>query len=682
VSRKEECRAALVKHKGNVDRAANALLNKPEPKPKPKPKAAAAKPKKKEARSSARTKAEKQPPKPVKPLFPPKPREEKKKRLEEQKHVPAEPAKEEEDGKEIEGREEEEEIEGSEGLTNDDVYGTPSPKRTLRSSTPVADGACPSTEASKIVVKKTAAPPTKGTPADTNKATAKKPHKYHDKAEQLVSMLEGVHYDACIKALSRFKGSLPKACDLLCRKQEQHQEEAEEAEEEAVDGNPVEEEPAVQPPAASQPKKKLKRLRQNRDSSDEEEEEEAEEPAAKAPPYAKAKRTTRSSSEFVAVTPAPKKGRLSGAAASKGRAKPVEKEEEDNNQKKKPLSPFSAARATPKPNLRAQRGSKKPPVKAKPEEQAGPSTAKAPAVDDQLSTPAVSRRRGAAATPSVVEKPKAPKRKATEDAKESPTGEMTALDKRTSQKRHRPSQATQITAKEKKEKKEADEDRPRGAGAVPSRVIVSSNQAENGLKTVVQAAVHELGGRDYVFYEPGATKELKQHDIVVSADGRRTLKVLQGLAVGAWVVKQEWAQKSLANGAWEPLERYVYTGKEKDTNGDRIKITGVMAAKQAAKQKAPLLANHHIHVKGSTAPKKSALEKLIVAAGGKVATTAKRATHCILGHDASLPSGVEVDKVPCVTDKWVLDSLAAHSIADVECYRCPQQTDGNESDVY
>ena len=76
----------------------------------------------------------------------------------------------------------------------------------------------------------------------------------------------------------------------------------------------------------------------------------------------------------------------------------------------------------------------------------------------------------------------------------------------------------------------ADASRPRGIGSQVSRVVVSSSDAKNGLLDIVKAAVRRLGGRAYKFDTNG--DNLAPYDVVITADGRRTMKVLHALAAG------------------------------------------------------------------------------------------------------------------------------------------------------
>jgi len=213
----------------------------------------------------------------------------------------------------------------------------------------------------------------------------------------------------------------------------------------------------------------------------------------------------------------------------------------------------------------------------------------------------------------------------------------------------------------KKKKAVADETRPRGLGSKNSKVFVSSDKA--GLSDVVKAVVKKLGKGEYV-YEASSTASMSPHDVLVTGDSRRTLKVLRALAVGCWIVTPEWASNSLDREEWQNLEDY----ERKDA------FPGARLARMAAKREgSQFLSHYQFYVQGeSLAPQPKDLKELIKAAGGHIANTLSRASHCILGHEANVKHDNKISPT------WLFDSLEQHREQNIDDYRICEDNDLEE----
>ncbi|OQR97664.1 hypothetical protein ACHHYP_10127 [Achlya hypogyna] len=142
--------------------------------------------------------------------------------------------------------------------------------------------------------------------------------------------------------------------------------------------------------------------------------------------------------------------------------------------------------------------------------------------------------------------------------------------------------------------------------------------------------------------------------VVATDASKRTMKVLFGIARGAWIVSDAWVYSSLEAGAWLPeaafqIEPYNWSPEEK---GNLLRDK-----------------TFHIAVAARMEPPKETLHSLISAAGGKararVTSNASQAQYCICYEPNRRAQQAEV---PCVTPKWLFDSIASNKLLETTAY--------------
>jgi len=156
---------------------------------------------------------------------------------------------------------------------------------------------------------------------------------------------------------------------------------------------------------------------------------------------------------------------------------------------------------------------------------------------------------------------------------------------------------------------------------------------------------------------------------VVTGDNRRTLKVLQGIANGAYILKVEWIMRSLEEGKWlaeEPFEAIDW-------------FPGARLSRLAIENKTErLLAGYALHIIGQTNPPKTVLEELIMAFGGKVCKTSmSKSDFCIASKFTTLPK--IPDGITVVSEDWLMDVFSRYEILDTHSYLLTPLHDTNNN---
>lgn len=190
------------------------------------------------------------------------------------------------------------------------------------------------------------------------------------------------------------------------------------------------------------------------------------------------------------------------------------------------------------------------------------------------------------------------------------------------------------------------------------------------MEDVVRDAVKRLGGSQYTYSR--IDQDMRPHDVVVTCSGVRTIKVLHAIAAGAWVVGPGWAEASICEGQWQPLEKYEHYSAQ---------FPGAKEARLAAMgqtEGTKLLRGMSIFIKGEPSMPPEKLKPLIVAAGGKVVNTLGRATHCVVG-PTELSSGIHM---PAFNHKWICDSVAHHQLLPFDQYEPVRLGPGSSSQEF
>jgi len=140
------------------------------------------------------------------------------------------------------------------------------------------------------------------------------------------------------------------------------------------------------------------------------------------------------------------------------------------------------------------------------------------------------------------------------------------------------------------------------------------------------------------------------HVVINTAAPKRTMKVLNGISKGLWIVSKDWILNSAKGGRWLAEKKFeahaLYPGakilREYQANGESI------------------FENTRIFFEGKTNPDAAELKRLITNAGGKISKSLDECTLCISSSRVAKPK----DKKPVVKESWVLNTIAQGKLED------------------
>jgi len=179
---------------------------------------------------------------------------------------------------------------------------------------------------------------------------------------------------------------------------------------------------------------------------------------------------------------------------------------------------------------------------------------------------------------------------------------------------------------------------------------------------VVYDILSQMGGTIEDIAEDPASTELVTH--VVCGQNKRTLKVLYALALGRWIVKDDWIMHSLEVGKWANELEFEAVDW----------FPGSRSSREArAKGEKGLFDGKCFMIKGKTQIPNKHLKKLIQLAGGQMTASFTRTHYCVVAKDAvcsnlakKFPEG---QQIPVVTETWVLDALQHHKLPPTSDYK-------------
>lgn len=240
------------------------------------------------------------------------------------------------------------------------------------------------------------------------------------------------------------------------------------------------------------------------------------------------------------------------------------------------------------------------------------------------------------------------KRKLTENS-DSPVGKKTKASAAAVQK----SPGAQVTAQPKTAVAKGSKSPPsKRAPETISSIVLS------GLPLVEEEAVRAVLGHLGRFQLSDMVTVRTTHII---SSGRRTQKVLAGIARGAWIVSPEWAFKSLESSVWLPEAEF-----------ELPQFPGARQARLAREQaelvgeafKPLLFADKTFFVDTRAKLPHSDLQQFIQQFGGRISRTVKDADVVI----SRMASAAEAVAEKEVNDKWVWDSITAGEWLAVSSY--------------
>ncbi|CAK4698566.1 unnamed protein product [Aphanomyces euteiches] len=181
-----------------------------------------------------------------------------------------------------------------------------------------------------------------------------------------------------------------------------------------------------------------------------------------------------------------------------------------------------------------------------------------------------------------------------------------------------------------------------------SRRVISISGANLDTRLILEGTIRELDtsglgdSQSQIVDDLGAPVT----HVVVSDASKRTLKILFGLAQGAWIVSDAWVFSSLEAKKW--LD-------EKD----------FLLEQYPKRSKLKLLDGKSVYIGSGVEPPRSTLKMLITAAGGQICTQLSQANICI-GKDAALARRAKLANLSMVSPKWLFDSLVAGVLEPTE----------------
>ena len=169
-------------------------------------------------------------------------------------------------------------------------------------------------------------------------------------------------------------------------------------------------------------------------------------------------------------------------------------------------------------------------------------------------------------------------------------------------------------------------------------------------REIVMSVANSLGE-----YSITAEMEPEVTHLVIGSK-KRTLKLLEALARGIWIVHVEWITKGCLDAQrWVPEDKY----EAHDW------FPGAQRARLARRSPSHpgLLDGHKIYIIGSTQPTPDDLERIILDCGGEVVHAFRDCTLAILSPVASRPKQTTPPK-PMVSVEWLIDALLNYHVRD------------------
>ncbi|OQS01912.1 radial spoke protein 11 [Thraustotheca clavata] len=185
----------------------------------------------------------------------------------------------------------------------------------------------------------------------------------------------------------------------------------------------------------------------------------------------------------------------------------------------------------------------------------------------------------------------------------------------------------------------------------PKRFFIAISGADVATRQTLQSSIQAIDNQcpNQLSSRIVDANVVMTHVIVTDAS-KRTMKMLFGIARGCWIVTDSWVFSSLEAGKWLP---------EKDFQ--------VEAYSHHQCNQVQLLKDlvFTISLTSKLEPPKDVVQSLITAAGGKVSTNSSRANYCVCNEPNRR---AQLASVPCVTPKWLFDSIAANKLQNPTHY--------------
>ena len=229
--------------------------------------------------------------------------------------------------------------------------------------------------------------------------------------------------------------------------------------------------------------------------------------------------------------------------------------------------------------------------------------------------------------------------------------------------------------------------------AAQARVVIVTTSADEALLTKVQRFVkafssssdNEQDGRirhDSVSLESTFTSAVTHvvgREKTPGVLQQRTMKFMQAVAHGKWILSASWLTDSAQKGIMLPEESYEITGTMKSSSDSDMALAPRRARLDCAAGggRGSLFACYCVYFNGpfpSPGPQKSQLQELVERAGGEVAWSQEELTRTSKQHkilvvsssDALLSTRNVDDDFQYVDSYWVMNSITNYSLERVE----------------
>jgi len=148
--------------------------------------------------------------------------------------------------------------------------------------------------------------------------------------------------------------------------------------------------------------------------------------------------------------------------------------------------------------------------------------------------------------------------------------------------------------------------------------------------------------------------------LVVGAE-RRTLKILQAIAAGTWLLAPDWLQQSMRAGRWLPVEEHQAKVRfSEGASRARASLSDIGGSR--------LLEGYRVHVadrsgEGKRARSNAEVIRELAAALGADVVPARGCSLCIITGGTDRPAVVAAD-VPVVEEEWLFTSTERYELVD------------------
>ncbi|EGD80087.1 hypothetical protein PTSG_10361 [Salpingoeca rosetta] len=196
---------------------------------------------------------------------------------------------------------------------------------------------------------------------------------------------------------------------------------------------------------------------------------------------------------------------------------------------------------------------------------------------------------------------------------------------------------------------------PRKKRKILGHVVLSGLDAAD--LDVAYATIEALGGFDIL---PAFSDEVTH----VVSGGKRTLKVLEGITRGCWVVSMDWIHGSMQAGHWLDEDQFELADTFPGVAISRQRRQGLAASATTS----PLFPkNVTVYIGAQTSPNRQFLQSLVTRSGGQLSRSAPAAS-IVVGRPGCKGGPDAVRGKEVVSEKWLLDCITQQAPVPTDKY--------------